>query len=1656
MIHLIHDKVIHVFIKWILSSVFIINIPILLKGNVIKVPETYLTIQQAINQSGNGDTIIVSPGTYYENINFNGKSVFLTSTYLSKEDESVIETTIIDGNNSGNVVKFETSEGRNSVLNGFTIQHGSGSIEPVYNNKVGGGIYCHYAYPTLKNLIIRDNEVTYDSWANGGGVYMRGFGNPGLRMENCTVMNNSADFVGGIYTIYSNATFKNVIIKDNESHGFHAWGYNPTFENCQIINNGGDGIIASYCSPNSTNFRIINTLIAKNDEDGISLDGGGSHVEFINTTIANNRRYGINCWAEASVYIINSVLYFNGSAQLYYGDGFGPSSALIAYSNLQGGEPAILTNNNGTVNWGAGNISTNPFFVDTTSNNYYYQWYSECISGGTNSYSVDNDEIVGFSNDEFRNENPEIGLLEKNIKLTSFNDNEFYHQGSVKTITWNSISAKNVVIEFSDNSGGSWSYITEKTSSDGEYKWTLPDLSLSNYNCRLKISDYEDRLTFDISDNNFVLLRPSIDLISPNGEEEMKGGSTHEITWTSQNLESVKIEYSLNSGSSWSTIVSSTPDDGSYSWTVPLVTSANCIIKISDASDPNVLDQSENVFSIYNDQIFNFTKHSLPMTDLAESYFAWGDIDNDNDLDLLVTGYEGHYPDQEYAAHLYKNTGNGNFIEILDHHILGVDGSCDFGDVNNDGYIDLIVAGTYDCYCTTNYQRNYYKAVLYINNQDGTFSEATSLDFGSDSKQFVFLDDMDSDGDLDIVFSDRNTVIYENKGGSFSVVDGLILKGSSAGNIEIGDLDSDGDLDIFVCSQNDETTFFYRNDGDFNFTELADKLPLWDLSETDFADYDSDGDLDILYTGRESQEYHCNIFRNDGDFIFAKIDINAIGGYWGAARWGDMDNDGDFDFFYSGEWSNNDYANYQFDFFTKLFINQGGNSFEEFSNYPFTGFYLGDLKLGDIDQDNDLDIVLGGSYYSDSTINVTEMIVNNTGQANNFPLPPQNLQSSTDNNTVYLDWGNGSDQESSQSSLTYNIYVGTTSKSDNIVPSNSNLDNGYRKVVGFGNCIQEKGFTLHDLPEGKYYWSVQTIDNSFVGSNFQTEQTFEIINFKLISPNGNETLIAGESQLITWASQNVDEVKLEYSLDNGSSWSTIIDSTPSNGRYAWTIPNVSSTECLVRIIDLADVTVMDQSNTNFTISKPTVTVMSPNGDERWEAGSSHPIIWTSQYVDNVEIEYSTDGGNIWSVLVSSTPSDGSYSWTLPNVSSTECRVRVTDVSDVSVTDQNDDVLTIYIPSVTVTSPNGDERWEAGSSHPITWTSQYVDNVEIEYSTDNGNTWSTVVASTLSDGIYSWTLPDTSSAKCFIRITDISNEHIAAKSYAAFTIYQLAVPTITVTNPDGGERWEAVSNHKITWASQNVDNVRIEYSTDLGYTWLPIINQTISDGIYSWELPDISSEECLIRIINVDDETIQDVSSSSFVIYQNPTIELISPNGGEELTMHEEYSIEWTSQYIENVHVDYSINNGASWIPIIENYPSTGIYYWTVGEPATNAAIMRISSADNNNIFDKSDSVFNINKSSINNLNNVLDNSFDVKCYPNPVNDIIYLYVNENINSEIIISVFDVLGKLQYEQALDRFDKNQPYKIDISNLNKGIYLLKLTGTEIVKLHRIMKD
>ncbi|MCK4654630.1 MAG: DUF1565 domain-containing protein [Candidatus Cloacimonetes bacterium] len=328
----------------------------------------FATIQHGINTSSNTDTVLVQPGTYVENINFNGKLITVASLFFTTQDTSYISNTIIDGNQNGSVITFINAESLNSILNGFSLTNGTSTYDDPDSNSVyfhyGGGIYCKNSNPSLFNLIIHDNMLNATSGIYcGGGIACY---NSSPSIINVTIKNNKAYAGAGIFCgYYSSPNVLDVRILENT---------------CIDLGAGG-GI---YCIDISN--PILSYVLICNNTSGYS--GGGIYCNnasptFINITVTENittqQGGGICCRPFSNPMVFNGIFWNNYPHEIYINES---ASLTITYSDIQGG-------------WtGTDNIDTDPLFVNPGVGDYHLQSESPCIDAGDPASPLDPDGTI--------------------------------------------------------------------------------------------------------------------------------------------------------------------------------------------------------------------------------------------------------------------------------------------------------------------------------------------------------------------------------------------------------------------------------------------------------------------------------------------------------------------------------------------------------------------------------------------------------------------------------------------------------------------------------------------------------------------------------------------------------------------------------------------------------------------------------------------------------------------------------------------------------------------------------------------------------------------------------------------------------------------------------------------------------------------------------------------------------------------------------------------------------------------------------------------------------------------------------------------------------------------------------------------------------------
>ncbi len=349
---------------------------------------------------------------------------------------------------------------------------------------------------------------------------------------------------------------------------------------------------------------------------------------------------------------------------------------------------------------------------------------------------------------------------------------------------------------------------------------------------------------------------------------------------------------------------------------------------------------------------------------LQNASVAWGDYDHDGLPDLARIGFSGTTAE---VSTIYHNDGDGVFTLVYTLSVQVSDGAVSWGDYDHDGDLDLLVNGQNGSAgppaVTT----------LVRNDGGGLFTELTGVIPGVIGVARWI--DYDGDGWLDVVTcglgvslaGDSTRLFHNDTTGTFTEVPSH-LPGFAASDISVVDFDMDNDMDFFLTGGTLSVSTFpvtklYRNDGAGNYTEVPSPFKNLSTGTSKWADYDHDGDPDLLYDGIDSTFVtgHTMLYRNDGAGNFTLINANLPGsGEPGSVDWADIDNDGDLDILLGGP--------------TTLLRNDANNSFVDITPADFPPSVPN--SFADIDNDGDQDILFGSSsaiFRNDLITDIIEM-----------------------------------------------------------------------------------------------------------------------------------------------------------------------------------------------------------------------------------------------------------------------------------------------------------------------------------------------------------------------------------------------------------------------------------------------------------------------------------------------------------------------------------------------------------------------------------------------------------------------------------------------------------------------------------------------------------
>ncbi|RJP82410.1 MAG: T9SS C-terminal target domain-containing protein [Candidatus Zixiibacteriota bacterium] len=456
----------------------------------------------------------------------------------------------------------------------------------------------------------------------------------------------------------------------------------------------------------------------------------------------------------------------------------------------------------------------------------------------------------------------------------------------------------------------------------------------------------------------------------------------------------------------------------------------------------------------------------------------------------------------------------------------------------------------------------------------------------------------------------------------------------------------------------------------------------------------------------------------------------------------------------------------------------------------------------------------------------------------------------------------------------------------------------YKLWFDGGGPVTETSSTSYtnNFPGGLHTWDVTAHYGSESSQSSGTRNVY-VENWQIFVnyPNGGETLYMGEPCTISWTKIGpFDHFNIYLSTNGGSSWNYTLATGLSGSSTSWTwtvgegLSLAGGSSHRIQVVGYYNLyngggSVSDASNSNFTISWPTLTVTSPNGGEVWAGGNGHPITWSSSHLSsssNVKIEL-MKGGSLQATLATSTTNDGYYSWTvgsgLPNAA--DYKIKITSLSYPSnVQDESDNYFTV-MQAPALQSPSNNST----VTNPVTFTwGPAVGALNYEVWVDGS------VAHTTSGTQTSWQSTTQyvagTSHTWFVEAVNGSEVTNAATSW---TFNLPIAEQVTVTSPNGSEVWAGGASHNITWTSQGVTST-IDIDLFSGGSHVLDIATGISNtGSYAWALPTTLANTSNYQV-KVSSSNANDMSDGVFTIMQAPSLQAPQNNS----TVFNPVTLDW--------------------------------------------------------------------------------------------------------------------------------------------------------------------
>lgn len=381
----------------------------------------------------------------------------------------------------------------------------------------------------------------------------------------------------------------------------------------------------------------------------------------------------------------------------------------------------------------------------------------------------------------------------------------------------------------------------------------------------------------------------------------------------------------------------------------------------------------------------------------------------------------------------------------------------------------------------------------------------------------------------------------------------------------------------------------------------------------------------------------------------------------------------------------------------------------------------------------------------------------------------------------------------------------------------------------------------------------------------------------------------------------------------------------------------------------------------------------------------------------------------------------------------------TDGNDKPLVDVVIDSIRVVVgdPDITLTAPLAGGKWNGATTNLITWDSEFIADVRIEFSSDNGQTWEDIVDTTSAHPrSYAWEATGIVSTDCLIKISDVSNPDVFSLTETPFTLCEL-----DLLSPDYLTLFRAGSPVDVTWQSQMVGDLSLSYKACAECDWILVEDSiAVGNNYYEW-IPEAVTDWCKVQLSEDAFPEVTDESADIFYVYQ---LDLIAPTDGENIAGGSMYEISWESEFIPEVAIEFSSDNGQSWETLDDVAADDEVYQWSVPNIDADECFIKLRfTGDQYGHYDTNVDAFSITKTV--GIGDRDDKNTKLRLFPNPVTEELNIQYQAPESSGQIcdIEVINIFGELLIQEShITDNNEIQWVSVDVDHLRSGVYFVKV--------------